>query len=219
MVTLGRGTGPPGTPAVDILLIGAGPGAGEATGDHRCVKTEDQTAVAAGHDMDPAHAAGDVRGSDGPIAGRCARVEPRWRAREFVLWLSSDLLRKNCWTLDAGRQRWGCRLQTGIPEEVGFAAKLALAARVINNSPASQVVPGGAGVAGAVGCRRKTEVDGGRWADLMPSCRHRSVRESHESVGCLLAPRPYLPGSGIMTEVSNGGGRGEGRIAWCSGGV
>ncbi|SED65294.1 DDE superfamily endonuclease [Streptomyces sp. 3213] len=35
----------------------------------------------------------------GRIAGRFARVEPRRRAREFVLGLLSDLPRKNCWTL------------------------------------------------------------------------------------------------------------------------
>nr|WP_089102928.1 IS701 family transposase [Streptomyces hyaluromycini] len=35
----------------------------------------------------------------GRIAGRFGRVEPRRRAREFVLGLLSDLPRKNCWTL------------------------------------------------------------------------------------------------------------------------
>ncbi len=35
----------------------------------------------------------------GRIAGRFVRVEPRRRAREFVLELLSDLPRKNCWTL------------------------------------------------------------------------------------------------------------------------
>nr|WP_246127699.1 hypothetical protein [Amycolatopsis rhizosphaerae] len=33
------------------------------------------------------------------VAGRFARVEPRRRARGFVLGLLSDLLRKNCWTI------------------------------------------------------------------------------------------------------------------------
>lgn len=33
------------------------------------------------------------------IPGRFVRVEPRRRAREFVLGLLSDLPRKNCWTL------------------------------------------------------------------------------------------------------------------------
>ncbi|MEV4976420.1 transposase, partial [Streptomyces scopuliridis] len=35
----------------------------------------------------------------GRIAGQFARVEPRRRAREFVLGLLSDLPRKNCWTI------------------------------------------------------------------------------------------------------------------------
>jgi SRSO17 transposase len=35
----------------------------------------------------------------GRIAGRFARVEPRRRARAFVLGLLSGLRRKNCWTL------------------------------------------------------------------------------------------------------------------------
>jgi SRSO17 transposase len=33
------------------------------------------------------------------IAGRFARVEPRWRARSFVLGLLSGVRRKNCWTI------------------------------------------------------------------------------------------------------------------------
>jgi len=33
------------------------------------------------------------------IAGRFARVEPRRRARAFVLGLLSGLRRKNCWTI------------------------------------------------------------------------------------------------------------------------
>ena len=35
----------------------------------------------------------------GRIAGRFARVEPRRRARAFVLGLLSELRRKNCWTI------------------------------------------------------------------------------------------------------------------------
>jgi SRSO17 transposase len=35
----------------------------------------------------------------GRVAGRFGRVEPRWRARVFVLGLLADLPRKNCWTL------------------------------------------------------------------------------------------------------------------------
>jgi hypothetical protein len=33
------------------------------------------------------------------IAGRFARVEPRRRARAFLLGLLADLPRKNCWTI------------------------------------------------------------------------------------------------------------------------
>ena len=33
------------------------------------------------------------------VAGRFARVEPRWRARAFVLGLLADLPRKNCWSI------------------------------------------------------------------------------------------------------------------------
>jgi SRSO17 transposase len=35
----------------------------------------------------------------GRVAGRFSRVEPRWRARAFVLGLLSGLRRKNCWTI------------------------------------------------------------------------------------------------------------------------
>jgi SRSO17 transposase len=35
----------------------------------------------------------------GRNAGRFGRVEPRWRARAFVLGLLTDLPRKNCWTI------------------------------------------------------------------------------------------------------------------------
>jgi hypothetical protein len=35
----------------------------------------------------------------GRIAGWFGRVEPRRRARAFVLGLLSDLLRKNCWSI------------------------------------------------------------------------------------------------------------------------
>jgi SRSO17 transposase len=35
----------------------------------------------------------------GAVAGRFARVEPRRRARAFVLGLLADLPRKNCWSI------------------------------------------------------------------------------------------------------------------------
>jgi SRSO17 transposase len=43
--------------------------------------------------------AGGAGGVAGPVAGRFGRVEPRWRARSFVLGLLADLPRKHCWTI------------------------------------------------------------------------------------------------------------------------
>lgn len=62
------------------------------------MKPEDQ-AVAAGHSIDAALWQDMFEVLMGRIAGRFTRVEPRRRAREFVLGLLSDLPRKNCWTL------------------------------------------------------------------------------------------------------------------------
>src|SRR5439155_1436297 len=62
----------------------------------------------------------------GRIAGRFARVEPRRRARAFVLGLLAGLPRKKSWTADPGR----CRA-AGIPASVRFATKPALAGRMI----------------------------------------------------------------------------------------
>jgi SRSO17 transposase len=81
-----------------ILLVEGGAGTGAATGDHRCVKTEDQT-VAVGHSIDLARWQDMFEILMGRIAGRFSRVEPRRRARGLVLGLLSDLPRKNCWTL------------------------------------------------------------------------------------------------------------------------
>jgi hypothetical protein len=60
--------------------------------------TEDQT-VAAGHSVDPARWQGELDALLGRVAARFGRVEPRRRARAFVLGLLADLPRKNCWTL------------------------------------------------------------------------------------------------------------------------
>jgi hypothetical protein len=60
--------------------------------------TEDQ-AVAAGHSVTPARWQAGLDGLLGRVAGRFGRVEPRRRARAFVLGLLADLPRKNCWTL------------------------------------------------------------------------------------------------------------------------
>jgi SRSO17 transposase len=57
--------------------------------------------VAAGHSVavDPASWQGGLEELLGRVSGRFGRVEPRWRARAFVLGLLADLPRKNCWTL------------------------------------------------------------------------------------------------------------------------
>jgi SRSO17 transposase len=62
--------------------------------------TEDQT-VAAGHsvEVDPARWQAELEELLGRVAGRFPRVEPRRRARAFVLGLLADLPRKNCWTI------------------------------------------------------------------------------------------------------------------------
>jgi SRSO17 transposase len=55
--------------------------------------------VAAGLSVDPGRWREQFDDLMGRIAGRFARVEPRWRARAFVLGLLSGLRRKNCWTI------------------------------------------------------------------------------------------------------------------------
>src|SRR6266542_1417479 len=60
--------------------------------------TRDQT-VAAGHSVAPARWQAGLEELLGRVAGRFGRVEPRRRARAFVLGLLADLPRKNCWTI------------------------------------------------------------------------------------------------------------------------
>ena len=55
--------------------------------------------MAAGHSVDPACWLGMFDELMGRIAGRFTRVEPRRRARAFVLGLLADLPRKNCWSI------------------------------------------------------------------------------------------------------------------------
>ena len=55
--------------------------------------------MAAGHSVDPVRWQAALDEVLGRIAGRFARVEPRRRARAFVLGLLADLPRKNCWTI------------------------------------------------------------------------------------------------------------------------
>jgi SRSO17 transposase len=63
------------------------------------VRTHDNLAVAAEFSVDPGRWLGQFDELMGRVAGRFARVEPRRRARAFVLGLLSGLRRKNCWTL------------------------------------------------------------------------------------------------------------------------
>lgn len=55
--------------------------------------------MAVGHSVDPARWQAVFEGLMARVAGRFARVEPRRRARAFVLGLLADLPRKNCWTI------------------------------------------------------------------------------------------------------------------------
>jgi SRSO17 transposase len=63
------------------------------------VKTQEDRAVAAGHSVDLARWPGLLDELMGRIGGRFARVEPRRRARAFVLGLLAELPRKNCWSI------------------------------------------------------------------------------------------------------------------------
>jgi SRSO17 transposase len=63
------------------------------------VTTHDNPAVAAELSVGPARWQDQFEELMGRIAGRFARVEPRRRARAFVLGLLSGLRRKNCWTI------------------------------------------------------------------------------------------------------------------------
>ena len=63
------------------------------------MRTHDNPAVAAGLSVDPARWREQFDELMGRIAGRFAPVEPRRRARAFVLGLLSGLRRKNCWTI------------------------------------------------------------------------------------------------------------------------
>ena len=55
--------------------------------------------MAAAHSVDPALWLAILDELMGRIAGRFGRVEPRRRARAFVLGLVADLPRKNCWSI------------------------------------------------------------------------------------------------------------------------
>jgi hypothetical protein len=63
------------------------------------VWTNEDQPVAVGHSVDPARWQAIFEVLMARVAGRFARVEPRRRARAFVLGLLPDLPRKNCWTI------------------------------------------------------------------------------------------------------------------------
>jgi hypothetical protein len=63
------------------------------------VSTNEDQLVAMGHSPSLARWQSVFDGLMGKVAGRFARVEPRRRARAFVLGLLADLPRKNCWTI------------------------------------------------------------------------------------------------------------------------
>jgi SRSO17 transposase len=63
------------------------------------VWTTDDLGVAAGARVDPARWQAGFDELMGRVAGRFARVEPRRRARAFLLGLLAGLPRTNCWTL------------------------------------------------------------------------------------------------------------------------
>jgi SRSO17 transposase len=63
------------------------------------VKTHDNLTVAAEPSVDPDRWLAEFEELMALVAGRFARVEPRRRARAFVLGLLAGLRRKNCWTI------------------------------------------------------------------------------------------------------------------------
>jgi DDE superfamily endonuclease len=65
----------------------------------RFVLNLDDRAVAAGHSVDPSRWLAMLDELMLRVGARFRRVEPRRRARAFVLGLLAGLLRKNCWTI------------------------------------------------------------------------------------------------------------------------
>jgi hypothetical protein len=63
------------------------------------VTTYDDLLVAAGHSVDPGRWLGTLDERMLRVGARFGRVEPRCRARAFVLGLLAGLPRKNCWVL------------------------------------------------------------------------------------------------------------------------
>jgi SRSO17 transposase len=65
----------------------------------RCMWTTEDHTVAAGHSVTPTSWQTRLDELLGRVSGRFTRVEPRRRAKAFVLGLLADLPRKNCWTI------------------------------------------------------------------------------------------------------------------------
>jgi SRSO17 transposase len=63
------------------------------------VKTTSDRAAAAGHSVDAEGWLAEFDTGFAWIAGRFARVEPRWQARSFLLGLLSDVDSRSCWQL------------------------------------------------------------------------------------------------------------------------
>jgi SRSO17 transposase len=63
------------------------------------VTTRDDLLAAAGHSVGPGRWLGVLDELVTRMGGRFRRVEPRRRARAFVLGLLAELPRKNCWTI------------------------------------------------------------------------------------------------------------------------
>jgi SRSO17 transposase len=63
------------------------------------VTTDDDLLVAAGPSVEPGRWLGAFDELMDRVAGRFGRVEPRRRARAFIVGLLADLPRKNCWTI------------------------------------------------------------------------------------------------------------------------
>jgi hypothetical protein len=80
------------------------------------VTTGNDLLVAAGHSVDPGRWLGILDGLMVRVGERFRRVEPRRRARAFVLGLRAELPRKNCWTI-AG--------QVGDPSPTGEGHQMA----------------------------------------------------------------------------------------------
>jgi hypothetical protein len=79
--------------------LDAGAGDGRPRLIIRVVTTRDDLLVAAGPSVDPGRWAGIFDELMTRAGARFSRVEPRRRARAFVLGLLAELPRKNCWTI------------------------------------------------------------------------------------------------------------------------